>query len=106
MTLEITNADRVVYPATGHTKGDVVGYYRRAAPAILAHVAGRPLTLRRFPRGVAAPGFFQKNVPDHYPDSIARFTVPRRDGESTTYPVIALPEHVAFLANQGVIELH
>lgn len=105
MAVAITNADRVIFPSTGHTKGQVVDYYRRMAPRLLAHVGGRPLTLRRFPRGVGAPGFFQKNVPPHYPESMARLTVPRREGE-TTFPVASEPDHLAFLANQGVIELH
>jgi bifunctional non-homologous end joining protein LigD len=106
MTIEVSNASRVVYPATGHTKGDVVRHYQRAAPRLLEHIAGRPLTLRRFPRGVGAPGFFQKNVPPHYPESMARVEIPRREGATTIYPCVSEPDHLAFLANQGVIELH
>lgn len=105
MAVVVTHPDRVVFPETGHTKGAVCAYYERMAPRILPHVAGRALTLRRFPRGVGAPGFFQKNVPPHYPPSIERFTVPRRDGE-TVFPVVREAEHLVFLANQGVIELH
>lgn len=116
---EVSNADRVVFPEVSRTKGDVVAYYQRIAPRALPHVAGRPLSMRRYPKGIAEPGFFQKNVPAHYPDTIARFEVPRskaagkkhpRKGgttpEVTAYPVIRDPEHLAYLANQGVIELH
>lgn len=116
----VTNADRIVFPAVKRTKGDVVAYYERIAPRLLEHVAGRPLSIKRFPKGLAGPGFFQKNVPPHYPESIARFAVPRskvaaklhpRKGQKTEpdvtqYPVVSAPEHLAYLANQGAIELH
>lgn len=120
--MEVSNADRVVFPELGRTKGDVVAYYERIAPRLLPHVAGRPLSIRRYPKGVAAPGFFQKNVPDHYPESIERFGVPRSreatkrhraaaradasHADVTLYPLIHEPEHLAYLANQGAIELH
>ncbi len=103
--VEVSNAARVVFPEVGKTKGDVVAYYERLAPRLLAHVAGRPLSILRHPRGLAAPGFFQKNVPAHYPQSIARFEVKRQKGK-TIYPVLSEPEHLAYLANQGMIELH
>lgn len=104
--VEVSNAGRVVFPEIGATKGDVVAYYEALAGRILPHVAGRPLSIRRFPKGLAGPGFFQKNVPAHYPSSIARCEVPRRAGAVTVYPVIGEPEHLAYLANQGAIELH
>ncbi len=105
MAVTITNADRIVYPATGHTKGNVVRYYERAAPRILPHLAGRPLTLRRYPRGVGQKGFFQKNVPASYPASMERIEIPKRGGV-TVHPCVSEAEHLVFLANQGVIELH
>jgi bifunctional non-homologous end joining protein LigD len=112
----VSNADRVVFPEIGRTKGDVVAYYERVAPRALPHVAGRPLSLKRYPRGIAEPGFFQKNVPPHYPPSIARFPVPRSHAATrkhprgapavTVFPLIHEPGHLAYLANQGAIELH
>lgn len=102
----VSNADRVVFPEVGRTKGDVVAFYERVAPRLLPHVVGRPLSLRRYPKGLAAAGFFQKNVPPHYPASIERFTVPRNDTDVTTYPLVRDAEHLAYLANQGTIELH
>jgi bifunctional non-homologous end joining protein LigD len=117
--VQVSNADRVVFPEVGRTKGDVVSYYERIAPRLLPHVIGRPLSIRRYPKGLAAPGFFQKNVPDHYPASIGRFAVPRSaaaskkhskrgaaPAEVTVYPVVQEAEHLAYLANQGAIELH
>src|SRR5579859_1482941 len=117
--VQVSNADRVVFPQVGSTKGDLVSYYERIAPRLLPHVVARPLSIRRYPKGLAAPGFFQKNVPDHYPASIGRFAVPRSAAASkkhprrgaaspdvTVYPVVQEAEHLAYLANQGAIELH
>lgn len=109
--VQVSNADRVVFPDVGKTKGDVVSYYERIAPRMLTHVVGRPLSIKRYPKGLAGAGFFQKNVPKHYPPSIVRFEVPRharRNDERTTtvYPLISEAEHLAYLANQGAIEMH
>jgi bifunctional non-homologous end joining protein LigD len=115
----VSNVDRVVFPEVGKTKGDVVAYYERIAPRALPHLIERPLSIRRYPKGLAGPGFFQKNVPAHYPDSIGRVAVPRsreaskkhRDGRNaeqdvTIYPLVRDAEQLAYLANQGAIELH
>jgi len=117
--IEVSHADRVVFPEVNKTKGDVVAYYERIAPRALPHLLDRPLSIRRFPKGLAGPGFFQKNVPPHYPESIGRYEVPRskeaakkhprkagRDPGVTIYPVVREDEHLPYLANQGVIELH
>ncbi|HKU38590.1 MAG TPA: non-homologous end-joining DNA ligase [Polyangiales bacterium] len=117
--LEVSNADRLVFPEIGCTKGDVVAYYERIAPRLLPYLLERPLSIRRYPKGLAAAGFFQKNVPAHYPSSIARFAVPRsreaskkhkdaraKQSDVTVYPIVSLPEHLPYLANQGAIELH
>jgi bifunctional non-homologous end joining protein LigD len=117
--MEVSNAGRVVFPDAGYTKGDVVRYYERIAPRALPHLLDRPLSIRRYPKGLAAAGFFQKNVPAHYPDSIGKFEVERsseatkkhRDPKAkaqnvTVYPLVKLPEHLPYLANQGAIELH
>jgi bifunctional non-homologous end joining protein LigD len=117
--IEVSNADRVVFPEIGRTKGEVVRYYERIAPRALVHVEGRMLSIKRFPKGLAGPGFFQKNVPAHYPASIERYAVPRsheaskkhrdeaaRAQDVTTYPVLREAEHLPYVANQGAIELH
>jgi len=117
--IEVSNADRVVFPEVQRTKGDVVAYYDRIAPRALPHLLQRPLSIRRYPKGLAGGGFFQKNVPPHYPESIARFARPRSQAASkkhrdpknreqavTLYPVLSQPEHLAYLGNQGAIELH
>src|SRR5580658_225185 len=118
--VEVSNASRIVFPEVGRTKGDVVAYYEQIAPRLLPHVLDRPLSIRRYPKGLAGPGFFQKNVPAHYPPSMGRFAVPRsteaskkhaRPGaeapaDMTVYPVVREAEHLPYLANQGAIELH
>jgi bifunctional non-homologous end joining protein LigD len=108
--IQVSNANRVVFPEVNRTKGEVVAYYERVATHALVHLTDRPLSLRRFPKGLAAAGFFQKNVPAHYPDSIQRVAVPRRskkdEKDVTLYPLVSSAEHLAYLANQGVIELH
>ena len=117
--MEVSNPDRLVFPEIGGTKRDVVAYYERMAPRAFPHVAGRPVSIRRYPKGLAAAGFFQKNVPAHYPPSIDRFPVPRsraaskkhpgkggKDQEFTVYPILREPGHLAYLANQGAIEIH
>src|SRR5689334_16287314 len=117
--VEVSNAGRIVFPEVKRTKGEVVAYYERVAPRALVHVTDRPLSIRRFPKGLAGPGFFQKNVPPYYPESIGRFEIPRskaaaklhpRKGggkdEVTVYPLVREAEHLAYLANQGAIELH
>ncbi|HEX5657335.1 MAG TPA: hypothetical protein VFX59_09070 [Polyangiales bacterium] len=113
--VDVSNADRIVFPELGRTKGDVVAYYERIATRALPHLLERPLSIKRFPKGLVAPGFFQKNVPPHYAASIGRYEVPRSKESSkkhkggsgvTVYPLVREPEHLAYLANQGAIELH
>jgi bifunctional non-homologous end joining protein LigD len=104
--MTISHPERVIYDAAGVTKGDVVAHYGRVAPRMLDFMAERPLTLQRFPRGIGAPGFMQKNAADHFPASIRRFTVPKQDGGITSYPVVDAPDDVAYLANQGTLTFH
>src|SRR5260370_16555147 len=69
-TLTLTNLAKVLYPETGFTKAEVLDYYQRVAPVLLPHIAGRPLTLKRYPDGVDGQAFFNKHVTDHRPDWI------------------------------------
>ena len=104
--IEITNPDRIVYPQPGITKGRVVEYYARAASKMLVHLAGRPLTLDRFPRGIESGGFRQKNAARSFPDFIGRYAVPKREGGTTTYPVVDDQQGLVYLANQGTVVFH
>ena len=105
--MEVSNADRVVYPEDGITKGEVVAYYEAVAPRMLPFIAGRALTVERFPRGTGAKGFMQKNAPDHFGDDlIRRHEVPKEGGGTTVYPVVDSEEAIAAFANWGVITFH
>lgn len=104
--VELTNLDRVVYPDDGVTKGDVVEHYERVAGSMLPHVSDRPLVLERFPRGVGADGFYQKNTPAHVPGWIGRVELPTEGGGSTVYSVADSAAALVYLANQGTITFH
>lgn len=105
--MEISNADRVAYPDAGITKGEVVGYYEEVGERMLPYLAGRALSVERYPRGIGEEGFMQKNTPRHYPEEVfARHEVPKEDGGTTRYPVIDTVEGIVYLANQGVITFH
>lgn len=66
--LRLSNLDKIFYPQTGFTKGEVIDYYRRIAPFVLPHLRGRPLTLKRYPNGVAGAYFYEKRCPSHRPE--------------------------------------
>ena len=66
-TLEVSNLQKVLYPAVGFTKGQVIDYYIRIAPVLLPHLKDRPLTMKRYPNGVNAPFFYEKRCPSHRP---------------------------------------
>lgn len=78
--IEVSNAGKVLFPDAGITKGDLAEYYRRIAGSMLPHVRDRPLNLHRFPDGIDAKGFYQQNIPDYFPDWIARARLPKQDG--------------------------
>jgi bifunctional non-homologous end joining protein LigD len=104
--VRVTNADRVVFPEDGITKGEVFAYYQEVSEAILPYLSGRALTVERYPKGIGGEGFMQKNVPDHYPEFIGRHQVPKEGGGTTVYPVIEDAEAIEYFANHGVITFH
>ncbi len=108
--VSLTNLDKVLYPADGFTKGDVLAYYAAVASALVPLAAGRPATRKRWPDGVGTPEepgqtFFVKNLESHAPDWIRRGTIEHRSGE-TTYPVVDDLATLAWLAQQATLELH
>jgi bifunctional non-homologous end joining protein LigD len=106
----LRNLDKVLYPATGTTKGEVLNYYAAVAPALLAQLRDRPLTRKRWPDGVGAQGFFEKNLPAGTPEWIRRVTLPApgstKDRELITYPLIDGLAGVVWVANLAALELH
>jgi bifunctional non-homologous end joining protein LigD len=105
--LNLTNLDKVLYPATGFTKGEVVDYYVRIAPVLLPHLAGRPLTMKRYPGGVDQEFFFEKNAPKHRPDWIKTAPIWSEGNNRNVNYILAneLPTLV-WIANLASIELH
>ncbi len=103
--VKLTNADKVLYPATGTTKEDVFDYYTGIAEAMLPHVAGRPATRKRWPNGVEAPSFFEKQLASSAPDWLPRASVTHRSG-TTTYPIIDSPDGLAWIGQQAALEVH
>lgn len=99
-----TNLEKPLW-ADGTTKGALIEYLIAIAPVMLPHLAGRPLTLKRFPDGVEAKGFFEKNAPSHRPDWVATATVTERD-EAATYVVADRPETLAWLGQLAAVEIH
>ena len=105
--LSLTNLDKILYPATGFTKGQVVDYYVRIAPVLVPHLAGRPLTMKRYPGGVDQEYFFEKNAPMHRPDWVKTAPVWSEGNKRTINYLLAndLPTMV-WIANLASIELH
>jgi bifunctional non-homologous end joining protein LigD len=105
--LSLTNLDKILYPAAGFTKGQVVDYYVRIAPVLVPHLAGRPLTMKRYPGGVDQEYFFEKNAPMHRPDWVKTAPVWSEGNKRTINYLLAndLPTLV-WIANLASIELH
>jgi bifunctional non-homologous end joining protein LigD len=101
----LTNADKVLYPATGTTKSDIFDYYTGIAEVMVPHIAGRPATRKRWPNGVDQESFFEKQLASSAPDWLPRASVSRRSG-TTTYPIIDSPDGLAWIAQQAALEVH
>ena len=104
-TIKVTHIDRVLYPDDNLLKADVIAYYVQVAPLLLPHVSGRPVTRIRWPQGVAGEPFFEKNLPSHAPDWLARVTIKHSDGP-ITYPFVESAAGLAWLAQHSALELH
>ena len=105
--MQITGSDRVLFPADGITKGEVVGSYRSVTGPMFPFIASRALTVERFPSGIAGAGFMQKNAPGHAPvELIRRSEVPKVDSGASVYPIIDSPDGLTFFANLGAITFH
>jgi bifunctional non-homologous end joining protein LigD len=105
--LSLTNLDKVLYPSTGFTKGEVIDYYVRIAPVLLPHLKGRPLTMKRYPGGVDQEYFYEKNAPKHRPDWVE--TVPiwsEGNNRNVNYILVNELPTLVWIANLASLELH
>jgi bifunctional non-homologous end joining protein LigD len=109
-TLRLSNLDKVLYPDVGLTKGEVITYYTCVAPLLLPHLAGRPLTVKRYPNGVEGQFFFEKNAPRGKPDWVrtARLPAPgsTKNRDEIDYIVVEELATLVWLANLAALELH
>ncbi len=103
--IAITNLEKVLYPATGTTKGEVLAYYATVAPALIPHARSRPATRRRWPDGVLEQSFYEKNLPSHAPDWIARAKITHRS-RVVQYPLINNQATLIWLVQGAALELH
>ncbi len=101
----LTNLSKVLYPATGTTKADVIGYYAEVAAVMIPLVQGRPVTRKRWPNGVGTTPFFHKNVDRGTPSWIPTREIPHSD-RTITYPLIDSPATLAWLGQNAALELH
>jgi bifunctional non-homologous end joining protein LigD len=104
-SVTITHPEKVLFPDDGITKGDVAAYYAEVAAVMLPHLAGRPVTMERFPSGLGSKGFLQKNVVKGFPAWLERAEAPKKDG-TVHYPLANDARALAWMANQNTVTLH
>jgi bifunctional non-homologous end joining protein LigD len=105
--LKLSNLEKVLYPATGFTKQQVIDYYVRIAPAMVPHLAERPLTRKRYPNGVDEEFFYEKNAPQHRPDWVKTAPIWSERNRRTIHYILADDlATLVWLANLAAIELH
>jgi bifunctional non-homologous end joining protein LigD len=99
--LSLSNLDKVMYPAVGFTKGQLIDYYTRIAPAVLPHLRDRPLTLKRYPNGVEGQHFYEKRCPPHAPEWVRR-----QEASGINFCICDDLPTLVWLANLADLELH
>jgi len=104
--LSVTNLDKVLYPETGFTKGEVINYYVRIAPALIPHIEDRCVTFKRFPNGVDDKFFFEKRCPSHRPDWVKTAVGPGDHNGGIDYCVLDDVASLAWAGNLAALELH
>jgi bifunctional non-homologous end joining protein LigD len=105
--LSVSNLDKVLFPQSGFTKGQLIDFYVRVAQAMLPHLRERPLTMKRFPDGVEGKSFFEKHIPSHAPEWVPSVDVSASDGQDVIpYAMVNDLPTLAWAANLGTIELH
>lgn len=103
--VELSKPDKVLFPDDGVTKQDLADYYADVAEVMLPHLRGRPIAMQRFPDGVGASGFFEKKLPQHFPDWFDRVEVETAE-EPQEQPVVADRRSLVFLADQACVTPH
>jgi bifunctional non-homologous end joining protein LigD len=108
--VKLSSADRVLFPEDGITKGDLFDYYGRVAPAILPHLKNRPFTLKRYPHGIYAESYFQKQAPKGIPDSIPtrQFTTHPREGGArlVDFVLVNSPDALLWMVQMNCVDMN
>jgi bifunctional non-homologous end joining protein LigD len=106
--VEISHPEKELYPHEHLSKQDVADYYERVSPYMIPHISERPLTFKRYPKGIDDKGFFNKHAPDHFPDYIKRIDVKMRSGKKEVMQMASADEtaDLVYFAGQNVIEIH
>ncbi|HLU53802.1 MAG TPA: non-homologous end-joining DNA ligase [Acidimicrobiia bacterium] len=105
--LTISNPDKLFFPDDGYTKGDVIQYYASVADVLLPHLAGRPISMSRYPDGIEGPQFYEKRAPGHQPDWMPTAPVPSdSQGGVIDFLLADRKEGLMWFANMGCIEIH
>jgi DNA ligase D len=102
----ISNPDKVLFPESGETKGDLAEHYLRVGEPLMRTMGGRPVLLQRFPEGAGGPSFFQKRVPKNAPDWLQTTTVATPNGTTSQALVAADLDHVLWAVNLGCLGFH
>ena len=104
--VNVTNEDKIFFPASGLTKGDLVRYYVDVAGPTLNHVGRRPMQMKRHPNGVEGDFFYQKRIPNPHPDWLETVHIQYPSGNEVDFPVVTDAAGLAWIANLGCIEMH
>jgi bifunctional non-homologous end joining protein LigD len=109
-TLKLSNLDKVLYPDVRFTKGEIISYYTEIAPVLLPHLAGRPLTVKRYPNGIEGKFFFEKNASRSKPEWVRTATLPApgstMDRDTIDFVIVEELQTLVWLANLAALELH
>ncbi len=105
-SIKLSNPAKVLYPATGFTKGEVLDYYARVAPALLPHFRDRAVTLVRYPDGVDGGHFYEKNCPTYRPPWMETTSAPKSDGSRVNFCVLEDEAALLWVVNLAALELH
>jgi bifunctional non-homologous end joining protein LigD len=106
LKLNVSNLEKIFYPQTGFTKGDVIDYYIRISPVLLPHLKDRPISLKRYPNGVKGFFFYEKQCPSPRPKWVKTAAVARKDGSEICYCVMNDLPALVWAANLADLELH
>jgi bifunctional non-homologous end joining protein LigD len=101
----ITHPEKVLFPDDGITKGELAAYYEAIAPIMVPHIRARPVTMERYPAGIAEKGFWQKDVSKGFPEWLERVDVPKKDG-TVHHPLVTDTRSLLWITNQNTITPH